>query len=287
MLIQDTVFGDTEITEQVLIDLINSPSIQRLKGISQLGLPQEYFHHPTFSRYEHSIGVMVLLRKLGASLKEQIAGLLHDASHTAFSHVIDWIIGDPAKDNYQDSIFKQFVDSSEIPSILKKYEINSDEIVDHEIFTLLEQDLPLLCADRVDYTLREIVARGDKEQTELVISNLTTSNGHIVLKNQSAAERFSEFYIKLHHDNWAGVESKTRYHLLAEILKKALDCKHITLEDFKKTDEDIINVLLKSNNSEIINGLNQLRNGFSFKESDTEGEILLRKKFRHIDPEII
>jgi HD superfamily phosphohydrolase len=32
---------------------------------------------------------MLLVRRLGASLEEQIAALLHDVSHTAFSHVID------------------------------------------------------------------------------------------------------------------------------------------------------------------------------------------------------
>ena len=287
MLAQDIVHGDTEITEQVLIDLINCPSIQRLKGVSQLGLPQEYLHNPTFSRYEHSVGVMILLRKLGASINEQVAGLLHDVSHTAFSHLTEWILGDPSKGDHQDKTLEKFVTNSEIPSILKKHGMNTEEVVIHDQFTLLEQDSPFLCADRVDYTLRELIARGRKDEANIITPKLTTFNGHIVLKDQLSAEKFSEVYIQFNNDSWAGVESKTRYHIFAEALKKAIDLNYITIEDLNGTDKDVIDVLIEKNNPEINKVLSLLRNRLSFKESEEEGEILLKKKFRHVDPEII
>ncbi len=81
--IYDKVYGKEKIKEPVLIELINSDSIQRLKGISQFGMPDEYYHLKTFSRKEHSIGVLILLRRMRANLEEQVAGLLHDVSHTA------------------------------------------------------------------------------------------------------------------------------------------------------------------------------------------------------------
>lgn len=93
VVIDDCVYGSCKITEPVLIELLQSPVILRLKGINQLGIPPEY--DPTnvfFSRYDHSVGVLVLLKKLGASLEEQVAGLLHDSSHTALSHQIDWVL---------------------------------------------------------------------------------------------------------------------------------------------------------------------------------------------------
>lgn len=68
--------------------------MQRLKGISQFRIPDKYYFKDNYSRFEHSIGVMVLLGKLGASQEEQIAGLLHDVSHKAFSHVYDWVVVD-------------------------------------------------------------------------------------------------------------------------------------------------------------------------------------------------
>lgn len=37
---------------------------------------------------------MLLLRKLGASLEEQLASLLHDISTFAVSHVADWVFAE-------------------------------------------------------------------------------------------------------------------------------------------------------------------------------------------------
>ena len=121
MVISDRVYGKVKIESPVLLELIKSKSLQRLKGISQFGIPDEFYYLKNFSRYEHSIGVMILLKQLGASEKEQIAGLLHDVSHTAFSHVIDWVVGEGLTEDFQDNQHKNFIKSSPLTKILKKY----------------------------------------------------------------------------------------------------------------------------------------------------------------------
>lgn len=45
------------------------------------------------TRYEHSVGAMLLLRTAGAPLEAQAAALLHDVAHTALSHVADCVYG--------------------------------------------------------------------------------------------------------------------------------------------------------------------------------------------------
>src|SRR3990167_3900982 len=102
MLIKDRVYGNFQINEPVILELLKSKLVLRLKGISQFGVPDKYHYIKGFSRYEHSVGVMILLRILGASLEEQVAGLLHDVSHTAFSHIVDWVIGQGKTENFQD-----------------------------------------------------------------------------------------------------------------------------------------------------------------------------------------
>ncbi|MCJ7703374.1 MAG: HD domain-containing protein, partial [Anaerolineales bacterium] len=88
MIYSDPVYGPVEITEPVLLDLMESRAIQRLHGVLQHGVSALVGITSPTSRFEHSVGALLLVRRLGASLEEQVAALLHDISHTAFSHVI-------------------------------------------------------------------------------------------------------------------------------------------------------------------------------------------------------
>jgi HD superfamily phosphohydrolase len=81
----DALYGKVEFTEALLLDLIASDAMQRLKGISQHGITALLGITPQFSRFDHSIGTMLLVRRLGAPIDEQVAALLHDVSHTASS----------------------------------------------------------------------------------------------------------------------------------------------------------------------------------------------------------
>lgn len=285
MLIKDRVYGEEEINEQVLIDLINSKTLQRLIDVSQQGLPQDYYHRIVFSRFEHSIGVMILLRRLDADIKEQIAGLLHDISHTAFSHVIDWVLGDPTKEDYQDNNHLNIIESSEVPKILESYGFDYKDIANIESFSLLEKPAPSLCVDRFDYAIREIKDLGNHDLVGLCVTNLKNVNGQMVFKNKQAAEQFANEYLKLQKEHWAGNETRARYYVLAQILRKAIYLNFISKDDLMKTDHFIINILKNSKNQEILEQLDTLRNGFRIEESK-EG-IELKKKFRYIDPEVL
>ena len=284
MIIEDRIYGKEEINEQVLIDLISSAPVQRLKEISQFGMPDEYYHLPSFSRFEHSIGVLIFLRRLNAGLEEQIAGLLHDVSHTAFSHVMDWVIGDPIKENYQDETLLKIFEETEIKNILERHGFNCKKIAAIENYSLLEQSIPYLCADRVDYSLREIKFLHSEQDAEKILKDLKSINGKITLASIETAELFARYYRNLNKEHWAGDETKARYYILANILKKAIKEKIISIEDMMKTDKEIIKVLKKSNTEEILSGLNLLKNGFYVKKTEKKG-ISLPKKFRYVDPE--
>jgi hypothetical protein len=285
MLIKDKVYGDEEINEDILIELINSEALQRLKGVSQQGLPQDYYHRIVFSRFDHSIGALILLRRLGANIEEQVAGLLHDISHTAFSHVVDWVLGDPTKEDYQDNNHINIFENSNIPKILEKYGFDYRKIADIESYSLLEKPAPSLCVDRFDYTIRELKDLGENELVELCVNNLININGQMVFKTKESAEMFANAYLKLQKENWAGNEARARYYILASALKEAINENLITKEDLMKTDQFIMNILENSNHKKILEKVNMLKNGFKTEESD-EG-VELKKKFRYIDPEVL
>ncbi len=284
MRITDEVYGDEEINEPVLIELINSKPIQRLKEINQYGLPDTYYHKKNFSRYEHSIGVLILLRRFGANLKEQIAGLLHDISHTAFSHVVDWVIGDSIKEDFQDKNHLSVMENSEIPALLEKYKINFKEISELEYFSLLENHAPDICADRIDYTLREL--KKENKLFEDFMSSLMNYNGKIIFNNPKSAKNFAFAYLTLQKEHWAGDQARMRYCLLSRALRIALDNKLITLQDLYKTDLEVMGLLEKSSIKEISDNLNLLKNNLTIRENSDSG-VVLKKKFRYIDPEFL
>lgn len=287
MKIKDRVYGEEEINEQVLIDLINSEPIKRLKKISQFGLPREYYHMPSFSRYEHSLGVLILLRRLNANLNEQIAGLIHDVSHTAFSHVIDHVLGDPSKEDYQDNTFQKFIKNTKIPRILKKHGYNYKKLINYDSFLLLEQPAPLLCADRLDYSLREMVFFGLDINKDHILSRLKVIDGKIIFISKNFAEKFSKLYMQLQEKHWAGDESKLRYHIIADILKRAIDKKIISLTDLNRTDYFVINKLLESKDDFTLSKLNLLKKRIVIKETNSNEGVVLIKKYRYIDPYVL
>jgi len=83
---------------------------------------------------------MLLLKKLGASLEEQIAGLLHDIPHTAFSHTIDFVF--PNKDhNFHERFHEKIIKESEIPEILERYGFVLERLLNEHNFPLLEKKL--------------------------------------------------------------------------------------------------------------------------------------------------
>jgi len=284
MKIDDFVYGESEFKESILISLVNSKPLQRLKGISQLGMPNEYYYKKGYSRYAHSLGVAILLKKLGGTLKEQIAGLLHDISHTAFSHVVDWVVGDPTKEDYQDNLYFNFVKNSEIPLILEKYGFYFKDFSKLEKFSLLEKNLPSLCADRIDYTLREFVLDGRKNFVKEVLSNLEVKENQIVFLDKNIAEDFARGYMDLQNNHWGGNQARARYYILSNILKKALKNKIISLNTLMETDQKVISILEEKGDKFILDNLNLLRNGLLV--INYEKGIELKKKFRYLDPEV-
>ncbi len=280
MQIHDPVYGDFTITEPVLVELINSKPVQRLKKIKQFGLPQELVNILHFSRYDHCLGVMLLLRKLGASIEEQAAGLLHDVSHLAFSHVVDWVFGDPSKEDYQDSIHKTFIINTEIPTILKKHNLDVERIMHLDHFSLLENHAPDLCADRVDYSLRELQGWDEKELVAEVVQNLISHKGEIILKNKITAERFARAYSRLQRERWAEVKQNIQYHLFAKMLKDALENKIITEKDFYEHDEYVMNKLKNAKGEKLATELEKMKN-VKYRPGT---ELQSKPKMRYIDP---
>lgn len=277
---EDRIYGERRIEDPVITVLISSEPMQRLKKLNQFGLPDEFYHLKGFSRYEHSLGVMYLLQHLGASKEEQVAGLLHDVSHRAFSHVYDWVVGTAGKEDSQDNGHEQFIRGSEIKSILEKHGYSVDMITDYHHFGLLERESPDLCADRVDYVLREIEPGLAKE----IFNGLRVFSGQIVCVDKSTASKLGRAFLSRQIDHWGGYEGVSRYSLFSTALKRALELGIIQKQDFLTDDDYIMKKLEASQDKPVLGTLLYLRQNPLPRA--TEGQTVT-KKFRFIDPSFI
>jgi hypothetical protein len=279
MRFEDRIYGNFEIESPVLVELVNSVAIQRLKGINQLGVPQEFYPFKGFSRFEHSIGVMLLLRMLGTNEEEQIAGLLHDASHTAFSHVIDWVVKEVGGDeNYQDDNHLTFLAKTDLPKILEKYGYKVEDIADHHRFGLLERSIPDLCADRVDYSLREFTPEIAKE----CLNKLTVKNGYIVFSDAETAKLFATNFMERQKLNWGGLIAVNSYYYFARALRRALDLGCIKFEDFSKDDKYVMDLLKDCHDPEFEKIISALKT-MAWDKFPRSGK-RMEKKVRYVDP---
>lgn len=237
--ITDNLYGKFSISP-LLDELINSRPFERLKGIHQGG--GIFLVNPklTLTRHEHSIGVMLLIKLLGGTEIEQVAGLLHDISHTAFSHVIDYVF-EHAGEDYHEEIYQRILENSEIPEILSKHGYALSELTDQD-FNILEQPLPNLCADRIDYALRDLFYAGfiNKEEVKDFISSILLHEERIMVTSIAQAQWFKSKFEVLNKDYFAKKEHLYANEKLTEIIKYLLTEKIIMPADFEKDDTQLL-----------------------------------------------
>lgn len=285
MKIDDRVYGEKEIEKQVILDLINSDPVQRLKKVHQAG-PQPFFmDKKAMTRYEHSIGVFLLLRDHGAGIEEQIAGLLHDVPHTAFSHTADFVF-DTEDHEYHDRFLEKVVRDSEIPEILERHGLDLEYILDEENFGLLERDAPDLCADRIDYFLRDSKSYGGWN-VEKFVKSLTTHDGMFVLDNPEIAVEFAEKYAEADEKWWANPKEVVVIKIFAQALRKAIETGVMEEEELFKNDEEVLEKLRRSEDSEIQKKLRLLENGFSIELDSEDPDMHVETKARSVNPPVL
>ncbi|MDZ5607527.1 HD domain-containing protein [Bacillus pseudomycoides] len=287
MQIYDTIYGNFEI-DGVLEELVRTKAMQRLKKIHQVGASFLVKPEWNVTRYEHSIGVMLLVKMLGGGEAEQIAALLHDVSHTAFSHVVDRVLHKKDED-YHEHIFDTVIENSDIPLILQKYGYDSKMLQNWEQWMLLEQPLPALCADRIDYTLRDLHTYGmiSKQEVFTFLKQLIVREQQICLSTVEAAEWFTEVYYKETLDFFLHPLGSYSYYVLTNVLQIALEKHVIHIEDFLLDDETLLQKLKNCQVEEVTNLLGTLHQNVLLEENEQEYDICyLGGKERLIDPSV-
>lgn len=289
MEIKDRVYGTVSITEPVLLELIDSAPVQRLKRINQAGASQYVIEGLNVTRYEHSVGVMILLRKLGASIEEQTAGLLHDVPHTAFSHVIDHVFTENNHDHeFHERFHEQIIMQSEVPAILEKHGFSVERLLDEKNFLLLERSSPDLCADRIDYALRDCLAIGGSQETiNEIAAALTVKDNEIIMSNKETAQLFAEEFLRMDTELWADPRGVTIFEILADALRRALDKNILTEDDLFLDDATVFAKLQDAQDKHITERLAMLNPNLEIEENPEDFDFYGKTKPRYIDPKFV
>lgn len=283
----DKVYGKVEITEPVILEVMNCQSIQRLKGIDQAGYFEPYFPNTKRSRFDHSVGVCLLLKKYGASIEEQISGLIHDVSHSVFSHAIDYILkGDTKQQNHQDNIFKNFIIKTEIPNILNKYKFRLDYILDDDNFLLKEQNLPDLCADRIDYILRDSISVGEINDANYFLNSLVIKDNKWIFKDFDSAKKFAELFLKMNKIYYSSEIVAVMFQTVGDYFSYAITKGYISKEDLYTTDEIVLSKVSKylKKDSHLQLLFERMNNKISYKNDPSDYDKKVFCKSRMVDP---
>jgi HD superfamily phosphohydrolase len=165
-IIKDPVHGYVEVDEE-LLPLLNSPPIQRLRYIRQLGFSYLVYPGANHTRFEHSVGTMhlagVACRQFDLSKEDRqlvlAAALLHDVGHGPFSHASEPLMETRLGRTHDD--IAGIVDAQFAP-LLAPLGIHPADLCavvkgNHPLSGIIHGDLDV---DRMDYLLRDAYYTG-------------------------------------------------------------------------------------------------------------------------------
>ena len=191
-IIKDPVHGYIEVTPPAL-EVLDSPSLQRLRYVRQLGFSYLVYPGSNHTRFEHSLGTMylsdIMARQLMLNEEERelvmTAALIHDIGHGPFSHAVEPIMEEICGRTHHDASW--LLEDHGLLEILEKNEISTKEtrtILEggHRLSGILHGDLDV---DRMDYLLRDAHYTGVPYGTvdaHRLIRNTTISDGHIAIQ---------------------------------------------------------------------------------------------------------
>lgn len=285
----DPVYGMVTIEEPVLIALMDSRAMQRLQHVLQHGISGLIGITSPTSRFEHSVGAMLLVRRLRASVEEQIAALLHDVSHTAFSHVIDYVFDGHDDQSYHDREKGRYLAETDVPGILADFGYDWHSFLHEEDFPLLEQPAPRLCADRVDYFLRDAQDLGlaTADEVAWALSHLVVGEGRMAVDSIAAATWFALTYIKADDTSWANFDEVGVYELTAQAIKRGLTVGAIGEADIWGTDAAAWQKLQQHPDTQLQDLLRLVQPTTKFTWDEANPTFVLSTKIRTIDPDVV
>jgi HD superfamily phosphohydrolase len=194
--VKDTVHDHIEI-DGVAADLLDTPAVQRLRHVKQLGTVQLVYPSANHTRFEHSLGVYHLasraLDHLGIEGRRadriEAAAMLHDVGHGPFSHNLESLTH-RRTGKYHDDV-DELLATGAVGEVLRDHDLDPERIAglvagEGPYGGLVSGELDV---DRMDYLVRDAYHTGvpygtiDTERfvRELTFVDVGTGENELVL----------------------------------------------------------------------------------------------------------
>ena len=245
--LRDPVHGYIHVSLQVVWDVINSAWFQRLRRIRQLGGAYVVYHCAEHSRFEHSLGVYEIVRRMVTEVRDiaealnerekvtvMLAALLHDIGHGPYSHALEGVT-DTSHEEFTCRIIEE---DTEITFILENCSTGlSKEVADvirHKSANPLLTQLisSQLDADRFDYLLRDAyftgTTYGEYDLERILRIMRVTDHNQLVVK-ESGVYAVENYIMARYHMYW-----QVYYHPVARSYECILNMLFTRLKDMGK-----------------------------------------------------
>lgn len=276
---KDPVHRYVHVRDRVIWDLVGTKEFQRLRRIKQLGTTFLTFHGAEHSRFNHSLGVYEIVRRIiddvfagrpewndNDRLLTLCAALLHDLGHGPFSHSFEKVFDF----DHEDFTRAIILGKTEVNAVLTKVSPDFPEQVAEVIAKTSEKKLVVslissqIDADRMDYLQRDAYFTGvsyGQFDMERILRVMRPKEDQVVIKKSGmhAVEDYIMSRYQMYWQVYFHPVSRSAEVILTKILHRAKQLfeenytfKHnpmhfysfftdnVTLEDYLKLDESVI-----------------------------------------------
>ncbi|QDX91690.1 Deoxyguanosinetriphosphate triphosphohydrolase [Brevibacillus laterosporus] len=275
---KDPVHRYVHVREKVIWELIDSPEFQRLRRIRQLGTSYFTFHGGEHSRFNHSLGVYEIMRRILETFEGRVklpyeekllclcAALLHDVGHGPFSHSFEKVF----RLDHEEWTRKIIMGETGINRILRTVSESFPKKVAEVIAKTYENKLIVslissqIDADRMDYLLRDAYYTGvnyGNFDIERILRVMRPSEDGAVIKasGMHAVEDYIMSRYQMYWQVYFHPVTRSAEVVLHKIFKRAKElfhhdygfqlepthflpffCDRIQLEDYLMLDESIV-----------------------------------------------
>ncbi|PLR78997.1 hypothetical protein CU633_02075 [Bacillus sp. V3-13] len=275
---KDPVHRYIHVRDRVIWDLIGTKEFQRLRRIKQLGTTYLTFHGAEHSRFNHSLGVYEIIRRIvdgvftgrpewdsGERLLSLCAGLLHDLGHGPFSHSFEKVFGL----DHEQFTRQILLGDTEVNHVLAKVAGDFPKKVAEVIAKTYQNKLVVslissqIDADRMDYLQRDAYYTGVSYghfDMERILRVMRPREDQVVFK-QSGMHAVEDYIMSRYQMYWQVYfhpVTRSAEVVLTKILHRAKDLHEqsysfkfdpvhfyslfegkVTLEDYLKLDEAV------------------------------------------------